>query len=382
MSLSPVPPVNYLTIPVGKLAIPVEPIHAFNSVQSAAAELQDTSVPGIPVIENGVYIGIFTENDIARALALDLPPSTPVKDLITTAPPPIRGYESAAQALRYFLEHQSECLAVTDDFNRVIGIIIPSRLINTAQQGIRPRMVGGMATPLGVYLTSGSTSGGVPKFALLLTGATMLGIFLTGQYIALFASKLLPSAVRNVDLTYVALDILGLLTFFLLLRALPLSGYHGAEHMVVHAIEQGEPLEPEVVRRMPRVHPRCGTNLAVGAMIFLGIWSAPLAIDPELRLLLAFLITSGFYRPVGSFVQYYLTTKTPTDQQLKAGIAAGKDLLLKYQTAGQSQAGFLTRLVNSGIFHIMAGSMIAALIVVTILTVLRVPSDWVVISLS
>ncbi len=31
--------------------------------------------------------------------------------------------------------------------------------------------------------------------------------------------------------------------------------------MVVHAIEEGEDLTLEKVRPMPRVHPRCGTNL-------------------------------------------------------------------------------------------------------------------------
>ncbi len=367
---------------VGRIAIPVEPIHAFNSIKTAAAELQETAVPGLPVIENGVYIGILSEKDIARALALDLPEETPVKDLLTQAPPAIRGYESAAQALRLFLDHQSECLAVTDDLGRVMGIIIPSRLMVTLDKELRPKVVGGMATPLGVYLTTGSTSGGVPKYALFLTGATMLGLFISGQYLALLIGNLLPPALQTQEWVLAGMDGIGLLTFLFLLRSLPIAGYHAAEHMVVHAIEQGEPLEPQIVRRMPRVHPRCGTNFAVAAMIFLGIWSAPIAVDPEIRLLVAFLASSGLYRPLGSFVQFYLTTKPPSEKQLLAGIQSGKDLLAKYQTTAHSQSGFMTRLFNSGIFHIMLGSMLAAFVVYALLTVLRVPPEWVVISLS
>ena len=39
--------------------------------------------------------------------------------------------------------------------------------------------------------------------------------------------------------------------------------YHGAEHMTIHALEAGEPLRPEYVRRHPTAHPRCGTEFLV-----------------------------------------------------------------------------------------------------------------------
>lgn len=37
-------------------------------------------------------------------------------------------------------------------------------------------------------------------------------------------------------------------------------GYHGAEHMVVHAFEHDVPLVPAEVSRFSTVHPRCGTT--------------------------------------------------------------------------------------------------------------------------
>jgi uncharacterized protein YqhQ len=39
--------------------------------------------------------------------------------------------------------------------------------------------------------------------------------------------------------------------------------YHGAEHMTIHALEHGDPLTPEAIRRYPTAHPRCGTEFLV-----------------------------------------------------------------------------------------------------------------------
>lgn len=44
-------------------------------------------------------------------------------------------------------------------------------------------------------------------------------------------------------------------------------GYHGAEHMVVHAHEAGEPLTVDSVRRFPPAHPRCGTSFLMTVVL-------------------------------------------------------------------------------------------------------------------
>lgn len=44
-------------------------------------------------------------------------------------------------------------------------------------------------------------------------------------------------------------------------------GYHGAEHMVVHANEADEPLTLESVRRFPPAHPRCGTSFLMTVVL-------------------------------------------------------------------------------------------------------------------
>jgi uncharacterized protein YqhQ len=43
--------------------------------------------------------------------------------------------------------------------------------------------------------------------------------------------------------------------------------YHGAEHMTIHALEHGDALTTENVRRYPTAHPRCGTEFLVVVII-------------------------------------------------------------------------------------------------------------------
>ena len=39
--------------------------------------------------------------------------------------------------------------------------------------------------------------------------------------------------------------------------------YHGAEHMTIHALEAGDPLTVDAVRKYPTAHHRCGTEFLV-----------------------------------------------------------------------------------------------------------------------
>jgi uncharacterized protein YqhQ len=43
--------------------------------------------------------------------------------------------------------------------------------------------------------------------------------------------------------------------------------YHGAEHMTIHALEHGDPLTPEAIRRYPTAHPRCGTEFILVVVV-------------------------------------------------------------------------------------------------------------------
>jgi hypothetical protein len=140
----------------------------------------------------------------------------------------------------------------------------------------------------------------------------------------------------------------------------PISAIHAAEHQVVHAIEREEPLELAIVRRMPRVHPRCGTNIAAGASIFLTVFTTEWIDATEVRLMAAALLTVIFWRRLGSLMQKYVTTKPAKDRYLAMGIQSGKELLARFGTGTSTAPTWPSRIWNSGILHVMAGSSIMA----------------------
>jgi hypothetical protein len=164
--------------------------------------------------------------------------------------------------------------------------------------------------------------------------------------------------------TYGVLGLMGLqlAVFFVLLRLAPLTGTHAAEHMVVHAIEDGDDLTPAKVAAKPRVHPRCGTNLMALAFIILaGGWvltamesrlgSAGSLLGFGLLLLVVYLV----WRGIGAGLQRFITTKRPSRRQIEGAIAAATQLLERYQRNPSRRAYGIRRLWYIGIIQVAAG---------------------------
>jgi uncharacterized protein YqhQ len=218
-------------------------------------------------------------------------------------------------------------------------------------------MVGGMATPLGVYLTNGSLTGGVPPLALLLTGMVMSAMLIVGIVLTSLVYEALPLGTPGWILTAV-LNLMPVGLFFLQVRLSPIAATHGAEHMVVHAIERGEELKPEIVRRMPRVHPRCGTNLAIGALLFTGMVQLTWNSMGETGALISLIFTIALWRPIGNIAQKYVTTKPPRDKDVQSAIFAAEELLAKFRSSERRVPTISNRLLSSGLPLILIGSFI------------------------
>jgi CBS domain-containing protein len=270
----------------------------------------------------------------------------------------------AREAARIFSENNVDMLPVVNEFGVLRGVIYRSDILGYLTMSLRPASVGGMATPLGVYLTTGSISGGAGSIGLYLSGI-VLGLMMilskfasdyALQYILKFASPRFP--IWPFAETIAALLSIGVLV--LLLRLSPLAGYHAAEHMTVHAIEAGEDLKPESVRPMPRVHPRCGTNILAGAMIFMLITSR---FGSDMAVLLAMVVLIVGWRSVGNWMQAFFTTKPPSDSQLMSGIAAGKEVLKRYHERPNYQAYGFRRMWNMGFLQAAAGMTTVLMVV-------------------
>ncbi len=125
--------------------------------------------------------------------------------------------------------------------------------------------------------------------------------------------------------------------------------YHGAEHMTIHALEHGDPLRPEAIRKYPTAHPRCGTEFLV-VVVLLSIVAFSLVgrqtpvVMVASRILLIPVIASVGYEllrigarhrsnPIvralmspGILVQM-ITTKQPTDDMIEVAIVAVEEAL-------------------------------------------------------
>jgi uncharacterized protein YqhQ len=125
--------------------------------------------------------------------------------------------------------------------------------------------------------------------------------------------------------------------------------YHGAEHMTIHALEAGDPLTTEKVRRYPTAHPRCGTEflvvvIALSIIAFSLLGRQNFAFMIAGRIVLIPVIAAVGYEllrfgarhrsnPIvkaimwpGILVQM-ITTKRPTDDQIEVAIVSMEQAL-------------------------------------------------------
>lgn len=338
---------------------PVECLDASSSLERAAALVRQHSPGVVPIQKGSSFVGVITERTLAEALANGCTPFDPAEAAAKADFPTIGVHESGAEALRRLASGSETSLLVLDEGDRVIGVASASDLYPKQPYMPKPPLVGGMATPFGVYLTNGSIGAGVPRWALAATGAVMFTLFAIGAFLQVALSAWADKS-GYISGSNSLWEMLPVAVLFIGMRVLPLSGIHAAEHKVVHAIERGEALVPEVVARMPRVHPRCGTNLWAGATIFISVFSAPFfhaknADYTAEAMLVAAIVTFVLWRPVGSAMQFLLTTRPPSRKHIEMGIKSGKELLEKYRFSRGIAPNPLQRLWNSGIFHVMGG---------------------------
>jgi CBS domain-containing protein len=355
----------------------VTPAYPDDSLLRAAELLTQGGAGVLPIVAMGEPVGVLTETRLREAIGAGAHWSDPVAQWMEEAFLPVPIETPVEDALPLLIRTAQPALGV-DAWGRYVGVVSAASLIGRPIAPVSVGTIGGMATPMGVYLTNGIVRAGAGDFALALTGALLFVLFLIASWIVVggaqwvqtrFGIPLLSYYDSPYAYTWLASDLMGLLLrvsefvlFLLLMRALPIAGTHAAEHMVVHAIERGEPLVLEVVRRMPRVHPRCGTNLVAGIALFLGLANFLQGMVPEmsetrdLALLFALVLTVMFWRPFGELLQWLATTKPPTDRQLLQAIRVGEQLLQRARPYGGVMPSFGIRLLRSGLLQILAGA--------------------------
>src|SRR5260370_36434047 len=126
-------------------------------------------------------------------------------------------------------------------------------------------------------------------------------------------------------------------------------GYHGAEHMTIHAWEHNDPLDAANVSKCPPAHPRCGTAfllevVAISVVLFALLGTPDLWIRILSRVLLIPVIAGIAYEllrlggkyPDSPFMKAIvapglllqkLTTSVPDTSQMEVAIASMNELL-------------------------------------------------------
>ena len=125
--------------------------------------------------------------------------------------------------------------------------------------------------------------------------------------------------------------------------------YHGAEHMTIHAYENGVALVPEQIARFPTAHPRCGTAflltvVVVSILVFALLGRPSLEVAVVSRLALVPVIASISYEllrlgaahnrnvlarlmVMPGLALQRLTTRIPDEEQIEVAVTAMKNAL-------------------------------------------------------
>lgn len=360
---------------------PVRPVFRESTMQSALDVVRESGAEFVPVVEGGYLVGAVSSADLTSALLSGASLLDRVDILLRNAVTisPNATIEEAAAKMH---DSQVQSLIVSDADGRYVGVLRAMSLFSRVSTPPSPGLLGGMATPSGVYLTNGEVTGGAKPIALVITGALLfltyfLGVAITygGLLYAEHATggSFMDKAIGGIGWPGAIMQLLPVLLFLFMIRVSPIAGTHAAEHMVVHTIERREPLVYEVVSRMPRVHPRCGTNIAVGAVMFMILLDFGWRYLGQIGPLLALAFTVLTWRSVGGVVQYLVTTKPPTRKQVEGAIAAANELLENYRRSDRLSPGFWRRLGKSGLPYVMLGAVVASAVAVLVLSFLGSP---------
>lgn len=188
------------------------------------------------------------------------------------------------------------------------------------------------------------------SIAITIFFSTLLAIGLF-FILPLLASKPFEYMTNSALISNIAEGVIRLLVFIIYIIAIGFMKdiqrvymYHGAEHMTVHAQENGNPLNIENISKYPTAHPRCGTAFLLNVMLIAIIVFSLIPREPFSwlilsRIILIPLIASISYESIRISSMYSdnklvkgimapslwlqkLTTKQPDNKQIEVAIAA------------------------------------------------------------
>jgi CBS domain-containing protein len=365
-----------------------------DTAAKAVRLLRARGLSALPVADHDRLVGLLHEADVAALLAAAPDAAGPalgveVGRLMRPIGLLVTDEQDLVTILRILREQDGttggagqprslDCAAVVSREGRYLGLVLRRDLLAAIAGEPPAPPIAGLATPFGVHLTTGAVRAGAGDLALAGTGAVLmlLGLLANGILYGLgkLLTQVLPAAAALATDLGAARAVPGFIAqvalFLLLLRLLPLTGVHAAEHMVVHAIEEGEDLTLAKVRPMPRVHPRCGTNLMalmaltlISLEFVISLGALADAVTTALVFFALMIVIVFGWRRLGSGLQRWVTTRPPSDRQLEQAIKVGSSLLAQVRLQPAAYAGDLARFWRTGLLQVVAGFTAASIVV-------------------
>jgi CBS domain-containing protein len=352
----------------------VAPVSQEDSLAKAVRLFRARAIPMLVVAHGPHLVGLVHESDVLRMVAKAPDPVALVRTArVDEAMRPIGLVLSSTQPLAEAAAAMAAAYLgaapVVDGDGRYLGLLLRRDLLAAIGGEPLAPVIAGLATPLGVHLTTGTVRAGAGDLGLALTGAVMMAMNLLSVAAVTEVAKAWPAlhrlaaAVGMPELTPLVLVFGQVVLFLLLLRFSPIPGIHAGEHMVVHAIEAGEDLTLEKVRPMPRAHPRCGTNLMALLVMVAAGWSVLDSVgrSPAVALVVfaVMIVVVLTWRRLGYGLQRWITTRTPSDRQLQRAVGVGQELLRKIGESPGRRTTPLRRFWNIGFLQVLMGAAAA-----------------------
>ena len=345
-----------------------------DTVRRAAGLIKGSEGSRLVVVSDGGVVGAITERAISSFLAatndLDAAMLEPIGPLVEPHPVFLSSSVSLEEAMQVFSANDVDMLPVIGSHGMVHGVVYRSDVIGCLTRTLRPPTIAGMATPLGVYLTTGSLRGGAGSPGLFLTGVAMM-LMITASTLFVDVLQSVVSRFTHINLAVVMASAplslrpniydlalylstgLTAVIMLALLRLSPLAGYHAAEHMTVHAIEAGEALTPESsaadASRAPKVRDQSDGG---GERVYYYHHQVQWAVRSAGRPCCS---DVGLAKDRRLAAVLRVTTKPPTQEQLNNGIAAGEQLIERYQRRPGYQVSGFQRMWNMGFLQVLLG---------------------------
>ncbi len=381
--------VNMIVRDLSDILKRVPPLAPDDSAARAIRVMQAKGVPAVLIAEGNRLIGIVSEADILElatsasgvvegADMRSIARATQLAEVMQPIPLIALEHQALTELADEAKQYRTLAIPVAASDGRYLGLLLPRDLLASMVGEPVVPPIAGLATPLGVYLTTGALRAGASDLGLVTAGGALMLINLCAvaavSGVTWLASQFLhgmqvqkSSSVAGLAMI-AALYAFQILIFLLLLRLSPLTGIHAAEHMVVRAVEEGEDLTLEKVRQMPRVHPRCGTNLMALVVLLLAAYqlvSSMEAVNPEVKtmaLVILIVFVALTWRRLGAGLQRWVTTKRPSDRQLAGAITVAESLLDRVQARPSAPASLRRRIWHTGFLQVLLGFFLMALI--------------------